>query len=480
MVVLPSVVDKTIQKEKLSHVVTTTESYPPLPTHVATSAGNALEAGNASGKSSYANVTGKLSGKKLNICTLFTPGGRGWHTLLLLTMLGTLGNNPLILKKWHLDENLLKEDVNTILVWVKLHGVHVMAFINDGLSVISTKLELKGRATILVIFVLSMGENPLGKLRFVDDDGNPLVPTGIVESDSEVEVVFDETSNLRISRSGKDGSDKGYGTNSLLEQWRDSYLDNDDYDTYDDDMSRLIIFDVPRFRDISIVTTYLDGDDDSLARADRSTHQNLRRIVSGEKVFSNYLQHVTIFGLYTSSLLNVSYNKALNLLKKGLLIRGEAVEAYKRRRSLLDHKIQQLSQGSSEGSEVAEKQDGNVQTSLTLSFTKLEIQSMVNVPIYQEDPTVQRTIPIDTVILMIFRLYTSSLLNVSYKKALNLLKKGLLIRGGGAVEAYKRRRSLLDHKIQQLSQGSSEGSCIIPEVPNEPKDNSGSSSILLS
>ncbi|GJR33409.1 hypothetical protein Tco_1109641, partial [Tanacetum coccineum] len=38
------------------------------------------------------------------------------------------------------------------------------------------------------------------------------------------------------SRSGKDGSDKGYGTNSLLEQWGDSYLDNDAYDPYDDDM----------------------------------------------------------------------------------------------------------------------------------------------------------------------------------------------------------------------------------------------------
>ncbi|GJY30312.1 hypothetical protein Tco_0413807, partial [Tanacetum coccineum] len=30
------------------------------------------------------------------------------------------------------------------------------------------------------------------KLRLLDNDGNPLVPTGIVESDSEVEVVFDE------------------------------------------------------------------------------------------------------------------------------------------------------------------------------------------------------------------------------------------------------------------------------------------------
>ncbi|GJY98254.1 hypothetical protein Tco_0515164, partial [Tanacetum coccineum] len=74
------------------------------------------------------------------------------------------------------------------------------------------------------------------KLRFVDDEGNPLVSTGIVGSDSEVEVVFDETANLRISTSGKDRSDKGYGTNSLLKKWRDSYPDNDDYDPYDDDI----------------------------------------------------------------------------------------------------------------------------------------------------------------------------------------------------------------------------------------------------
>ncbi|GJV54527.1 hypothetical protein Tco_1455532, partial [Tanacetum coccineum] len=74
------------------------------------------------------------------------------------------------------------------------------------------------------------------KLGLLDNDGNPLVPMGIMENDSEVEVVFDETANLRISTSGKDGSDKGYGTNSLLEQLRDSYPDNDDYDPYDDDM----------------------------------------------------------------------------------------------------------------------------------------------------------------------------------------------------------------------------------------------------
>ncbi|GJR97523.1 retrotransposon protein, putative, ty1-copia subclass [Tanacetum coccineum] len=49
-------------------------------------------------------------------------------------------NHPLILKKWHPDENLLKEDVNTIPVWVKLHGVPVTAFSEDGLSATATKL----------------------------------------------------------------------------------------------------------------------------------------------------------------------------------------------------------------------------------------------------------------------------------------------------------------------------------------------------
>ncbi|GJU03932.1 hypothetical protein Tco_1114270, partial [Tanacetum coccineum] len=57
-----------------------------------------------------------------------------------------------------------------------------------------------------------------GKLKFMDDDENPLVPTGNVDSDSEVEVVFDETTNLMTLTSFKGGSDRGNGTNSPLEQ----------------------------------------------------------------------------------------------------------------------------------------------------------------------------------------------------------------------------------------------------------------------
>ncbi|GJS14167.1 hypothetical protein Tco_0408639 [Tanacetum coccineum] len=66
-----------------------------------------------------------------------------------------------------------------------------------------------------------------GKLIFMDDDGNLLIPTGNVDNKSEVEVVFDETTNLMASTSSKGGSDKSYGTNSLLEQWRETKWDDD-------------------------------------------------------------------------------------------------------------------------------------------------------------------------------------------------------------------------------------------------------------
>ncbi|GJU51166.1 putative reverse transcriptase domain-containing protein [Tanacetum coccineum] len=57
-------------KDMLSSLEDTTvsKSFPPLSTPVTT-------AGNAPGKSSYANITSKPSGKKVNVRTLFTPGG---------------------------------------------------------------------------------------------------------------------------------------------------------------------------------------------------------------------------------------------------------------------------------------------------------------------------------------------------------------------------------------------------------------------
>ncbi|GJX34030.1 phloem protein 2-like protein, partial [Tanacetum coccineum] len=69
-VISPCVVDKTLEKEKQNSLVDTTlESYPPLSTQGATTASNTPS------KSSYANVTGKPSGTKLNFHTLFKSGG---------------------------------------------------------------------------------------------------------------------------------------------------------------------------------------------------------------------------------------------------------------------------------------------------------------------------------------------------------------------------------------------------------------------
>nr|GEU37801.1 hypothetical protein [Tanacetum cinerariifolium] len=160
--VTPSVVDMTVEMENISSLEDTTilGSFQPLSTSVTTTAGN------SPGKSSYANVTGKPSRKKLNIRTLFTPGGGGGgkyglvHSMfssstrlfsfqfsfmdgldaMLENGLWFIRNNPLILKKWHLDENLLKEGVSTVSVWLKLHGVLVTTFSEDGLSAIATKL----------------------------------------------------------------------------------------------------------------------------------------------------------------------------------------------------------------------------------------------------------------------------------------------------------------------------------------------------
>nr|GEV24608.1 hypothetical protein [Tanacetum cinerariifolium] len=307
-------------------------------------------------------------------------------------------NNPLILKKWHPNENLLKEDVSTVLVWVKLYGVPVMAFNEDGLSAIATKqgtplmldsytfdmsmqswcrssytrvmvelradMELKDNIVMVMPKITREGHytcnvrveyewkplrcssckifrhiheectkdtcvgvkknvkkpsqtfrgvlvgpkigfkpqkeyrlvlkkpnasssgnkkkgvehnievsnsNPFDVLNSVDNDrefgtnggttnlvnnGSTLSGSSFTNIDNDGEFASNTLIGKKIDKierqigEGKlrlldnngnplvstDGCDKGYGTNSLLEQWRVSYLDNDDYVSYDDDM----------------------------------------------------------------------------------------------------------------------------------------------------------------------------------------------------------------------------------------------------
>nr|GEW80057.1 reverse transcriptase domain-containing protein [Tanacetum cinerariifolium] len=317
---------------------------------------------NIPGISLYANVTGVPSKKALNFCTLFTPEKKGlmylfrWSLLELLENgllirhkfssidgldailengLWFVGNNPLILKKWNPNVNLLKEDVGNVLVWVKLHGVPVTAFSEGSFSAIATKLgtslmldfytsdkciqswgrssyaravievqadvELKDNIVVVVPKLIEEGfytcnsecpknidsdmvksmkkanqvtrgvpigpkmgfksvkqvyrqvsnknyvntsgnkkkdvkptiENNYWNVTLVDDEGKPLAKvdsSGDYDSDDEVASVDNEMSNFLASKK------VGYGTNSLLEQWNETYENDDyDFDRYDDD-----------------------------------------------------------------------------------------------------------------------------------------------------------------------------------------------------------------------------------------------------
>nr|GEW15262.1 hypothetical protein [Tanacetum cinerariifolium] len=306
---------------------------------------------------SYANVTGKPNGKKLNIRTLFTRGGgNGIDVVVLVESIRAISkrfantaygfflvkrlayhvvsnyarntwnamlengpwlieNNSLILKKWHPEENLLKEDVSIVPVWVKLHDVPVTAFSEDGLSAIATKLgtpllldsygsdmcmeghyicdvhveyEWKpSRCASCKVFghiheecskntgagekktvkkpsqtsqavierkvwnlLLSTGTTHIidkirkfeelltsGQAILVDEAGNPLKEVEFSDDyDSEDEVASVDNDMARSMASEM----VGFGTQSLLEQWRDSYGNGDyDDDPYDDDMYKV-------------------------------------------------------------------------------------------------------------------------------------------------------------------------------------------------------------------------------------------------
>ncbi|GJR67118.1 putative reverse transcriptase domain-containing protein [Tanacetum coccineum] len=164
-------------------------------------------------------------------------------------------NHPLILKKWNPDVNLLKEDVRNISVCVKLHGVPITAFSEDGFSSFTTKLDtivvampkLTGEGfdtcTIhvkyeslldvhVVWFLVILRRSVLRIQHTANSSGNKknaMEPTkevdypGDHDSEDEVESVDNDMARSMASER------VGFGTQSLLEQWRDSY-ENGDYD----------------------------------------------------------------------------------------------------------------------------------------------------------------------------------------------------------------------------------------------------------
>ncbi|GKC23356.1 7-deoxyloganetin glucosyltransferase-like protein [Tanacetum coccineum] len=197
-------------------------------------------------------------------------------------------NNPLILKKWNPDLNLLKKDVGNVPIWVKLHGVPMTAS-SFARAIIELRVDVELKDTIMVAIPKLVDECPKnigsdvaknlknhrqaarvakrskmrcqeksststtpiverldklerqiidGKLTLVDDDRNPLPKVVSMEnanSDSEVEDVVNEHAGFMASTGLKRDNDSGYNTNNLLEQWRKTKRD-DNYDPYDDDL----------------------------------------------------------------------------------------------------------------------------------------------------------------------------------------------------------------------------------------------------
>nr|GEY23572.1 hypothetical protein [Tanacetum cinerariifolium] len=184
-----------------------------------------------------------------------------------------------------LDEYEFVKSMLNSSIRVKIHGVLVTAFNEDGLSTIATKLDTPlildsytsnmcvqswGRSSyakamiklrvdvelkdtivvampklvgegfyIYILFVLSMSENFLvvrvaRKLTLVNDEGKPLEKVEYSshhDSEDEVEPVDNEMQSFQALKR------LGYVTNSLLEQWRETYENVDyDYDPYDDDI----------------------------------------------------------------------------------------------------------------------------------------------------------------------------------------------------------------------------------------------------
>ncbi|GJX25550.1 retrovirus-related pol polyprotein from transposon TNT 1-94 [Tanacetum coccineum] len=97
-------------------------------------------------------------------------------------------------------------------------------------------VEFSSTSTTLIVEKIDKIERLIidGKVTLMDEEGKPLAnvdSSGDHDSEDEVASVDNEMVNFMASKK------VGYGTNSLLEQWKETYENDDyDFDPYDDDM----------------------------------------------------------------------------------------------------------------------------------------------------------------------------------------------------------------------------------------------------
>ncbi|GKB50943.1 reverse transcriptase domain-containing protein [Tanacetum coccineum] len=76
---------------------------------------------------------------------------------------GIIRNMPLILNKWTPSLSMCKDKVTNVPAWVKMHGVPVVAYSEDGLSLIGSKI---GKPIILDAYTSSMCVDAWGRIGF--------------------------------------------------------------------------------------------------------------------------------------------------------------------------------------------------------------------------------------------------------------------------------------------------------------------------
>ncbi|GJZ49409.1 hypothetical protein Tco_0603599, partial [Tanacetum coccineum] len=72
-------------------------------------------------------------------------------------------NTPIIFNKWTPNLSLGKDKVTSVPVWVKLHKVSIVAYTEDGLSLIASQI---GKPVMLDAFTCAMCNDPWGRIEF--------------------------------------------------------------------------------------------------------------------------------------------------------------------------------------------------------------------------------------------------------------------------------------------------------------------------
>ncbi|GJZ58246.1 hypothetical protein Tco_0613740 [Tanacetum coccineum] len=348
-------------------------------------------AGNILGMSSYANVTSAPSRKALNFHTLFTPRGNRVDVVVPVESIRAISDEfantayGFFLGKrvaYLVVANYVKDTWGKYRL-VKLHGVTMTAFSEDGLSAIATKLvtplmldsytfdmciQSWGRCAcckvsghvkekcpkIIKLDVVKNMKKPrqtprgvlvgpkvgfqptkqvyrqVPKKNNVSTSVDPrtgmwnLVVLGIPlkrvdslgdhDSDDQVASVDNYMANFLVSK------DAGYGTNSLLEQWNESYGNGEyDYDPYKDDI--YAGRDIPN--KIQDICDILDIKEVVLPRWSREKHIDLVNIIgeplAGVTTRSRIRDSEAASAhecLYVNFLSEIEPKKLIKLLKK--------------------------------------------------------------------------------------------------------------------------------------------------------------------